>query len=160
MRPLARRIPAHPSAVGTYTVVANFAGSTDYKSTTSTPTTFTISQATPTVAVSDAGGTYSGSAFPATATVNGNGSLETVTPTLTYYAGSTATGTAAPALLQPGWNLYRRSQLRWRRRLQERDVDTGNVHDLTGHADRRSQRCGGNLQRLGIPGDRHGERRQ
>ena len=83
-----------PSVAGTYTVVANFAGSTDFKSATSTPATFTISQATPTVTVSDAGGTYSGSAFPASGAVNGGGSLESVTPTLTYYAGSTATGTA------------------------------------------------------------------
>ena len=46
-----------PSLAGTYTVVANFAGSTDYTSAASTPATFTISQATPTVTVSDAGGT-------------------------------------------------------------------------------------------------------
>jgi hypothetical protein len=43
---------------------------------------------TPTVAVSDAGGTYSGSPFPATATVNGGPSLEGVSPTLAYYAGT------------------------------------------------------------------------
>ncbi len=55
---------------------------------------------TPTVTVSDAGGTYNGSAFSATATVAGvNGSsgstLEGVTPTLLYYAGSSATGTGS-----------------------------------------------------------------
>ncbi len=97
----ARRFPAHPARLGTYTVVANFPGSTDYTSATSTPTTFTISQATPTVTVSDAGGTYNGSTFPATALVAGvvsgvdntpASSLETISPTLTYYAGSSATG--------------------------------------------------------------------
>ena len=83
-----------PSLAGTYTVVANFAGSTDFKSATSTPATFTIAQATPAVTVSDAGGTYTGSSFPASGHVNGSGSLESVTPTLIYYAGSTATGSA------------------------------------------------------------------
>ena len=87
-------LPGAPSVAGTYTVVANFASSADYTSTASTPDVFTISQATPSVTVSDAGGTYSGSAFPATPLVNGGSSLEGVTPTLNYYAGSTATGTA------------------------------------------------------------------
>ena len=87
-----------PSAVGTYTVVANFPGSTDYDPAASSPVTFSITTATPAVNVSDAGGTYNGSAFPATATVNGvsgnpSSSLEGVTPTLTYYAGSNPIGT-------------------------------------------------------------------
>ena len=49
----------------------------------------------PTLTVSDAGGTFTGSAFPATYVINGmtNGSLEGVTPTLNYYMGSTASGT-------------------------------------------------------------------
>jgi hypothetical protein len=79
-------------------VVASFAGSTDYAAATSNPLTFTISQATPTVDVTDAGGTFTGNPFPATATVTGvsgtpAASLETVSPTLTYFSGSTATGT-------------------------------------------------------------------
>ena len=88
-----------PTAVGTYTVVASFAGSTDYAAAQSAPLTFTISKATPAVTASDAGGTYDGSPFPATALVNGATSLEGVSPTFTYYAGSTATGngsTTAP----------------------------------------------------------------
>jgi parallel beta-helix repeat protein len=52
-----------------------------------------IAKATPAVSVTDAGGTYNGSAFPATATVTGvsgtpGSSLENVTPTLTYYQGT------------------------------------------------------------------------
>jgi CSLREA domain-containing protein len=82
-----------PSAAGTYTAVASFAGSADYSSQTSDPTTFTISKATAAVTVTDAGGTFDGSAYPATAKVNGGASLEGIFPTLTYYAGSTATGT-------------------------------------------------------------------
>ena len=81
-----------PITAGTYTVVASFADSTDYGSATSTPVTFTIAQATPTVTVTDAGGTYTGSAFPATAKVNGQNSLEGVSPTFTYYAGTDTTG--------------------------------------------------------------------
>ena len=54
---------------------------------------------TPTVSVSNAGGTFNGSPFPAVATVAGVGgpftaSLAGVTPTLTYYAGPTAVGPA------------------------------------------------------------------
>ena len=87
-----------PSVVGTYTEVASFAGSADYASANSSPVTFSITQATPTVTVSDSGGKFTGSTFPATATVAGvdntpAASLEGVSPTLTYYAGSTATGT-------------------------------------------------------------------
>ena len=87
-----------PTAAGTYTVVASFAGSTDYAAATSQPVTFTITQATPTVNVSDPGGTFDGSAFAATATVTGSGgpagaSLEGVAPAVTYYTGGTASGT-------------------------------------------------------------------
>jgi hypothetical protein len=38
-----------PVQAGTYTVVASFAGSPDYASATSTPVTFTVNQATPTI---------------------------------------------------------------------------------------------------------------
>ena len=79
---------ATPSAAGTYTVVASFAGSADYASAASSNANFTIAQATPTVTVSDPGGTYNGtSTFPATALVNGAATLESVSTTLTYYDG-------------------------------------------------------------------------
>ena len=67
--------------------MASFAGSADYTSGSATAT-FTINKAAPTLSVTDSGGTYSGAEFPAT-----SASLEGVTPTLTYYAGTTATGT-------------------------------------------------------------------
>jgi hypothetical protein len=94
-----------PSVAGSYTVLASFAGSTDYSSGQALAT-FSIGQATPTVSVSDANGLYNQNPFAATATVAGvNGiggpSLEGVTPTLTYYTGSTASGTplaGAPTL--------------------------------------------------------------
>ena len=56
-----------------------------------------VTAATPTVSVSDAGGTYNGSTFEATATVTGldgtGSSLDGVSPTFTYYAGNSASGT-------------------------------------------------------------------
>jgi hypothetical protein len=69
---------------------------------------FTITPATPTVTVSDAGGTYNGSAFPATGTVRGvngapTGTLEGVGLSFTYYLGSTSgtnLGPSAPS--RPG----------------------------------------------------------
>ncbi len=79
-----------------------FAGSTDYGC-ASVSTTFSIAQATPTLTVTDAGGTYNGQPFPATVLVAGvvsgvddtpSTSLEGVVPTLTYYAGNSASGPA------------------------------------------------------------------
>jgi hypothetical protein len=63
-----------------------------------------ITAQTPTVSVTDAGGAYNGSPYPATATVAGvaagidttpAASLEGVTPTKTYYGGSEAIGTGS-----------------------------------------------------------------
>ena len=78
-----------PSGAGAYTVLATFPGSTDYAA-TSVQVNFTITPATPTVAVVDAGGTYSGTAFVASATVagvsgNAGATLEGIAPSLSYY---------------------------------------------------------------------------
>ena len=98
--PTAQPLPGAPSAAGNYTVVASFAGSTNYLPATSAPVNFTIAQATPTVSVTDGGGIYNGSTFPATATVAGIGgigaaSLEGVGLTITYYVGSTVSGSGS-----------------------------------------------------------------
>ncbi len=91
-----------PTNAGTYTVVAGFAGSQDYGS-ASISATFTIGQAAPTVTVTDAGGMFDGSPFPATATIAGvvsgvdntpGSSLEGVPLVLTYYVGANTNGTA------------------------------------------------------------------
>ena len=84
---------------------------TDYTTATQT-TTINVNQATPMVTVTDAGGTYNGNPFPATATVAGvvpgvdttpAASLENVSPTLTYYAGTNTSGTnLGGALPRPG----------------------------------------------------------
>ena len=86
-----------PSEAGTYTVEADFAGSSDYTEASGTAT-FTIATARPTISVSDSGGTYNSTPYPATATVtdihgNPDASLEGVTPTLTYYQGDGTSGT-------------------------------------------------------------------
>src|SRR5262249_7894569 len=98
---------SHTSA-GSYTDSWTFTDQTgDYNNASGTVSD-SIAKATPTVQVTAAGGTYNGSPFAATATVAGlNGvpgpSLEGVAPTLTYYAGSTASGTPlAGAPVLPG----------------------------------------------------------
>src|SRR5206468_2117696 len=89
---------------GTYTVGWSFDGNTDYNAAGGSGTidiakaASTIARATPTIAVTDAGGIYNGQPFAATATVAGvtgtaASSLEGVGLTLAYYAGSSATGT-------------------------------------------------------------------
>ena len=85
-------LSAAPLQVGLYTVSASFAGSTDYASATALAN-FTITQAIPTVNVTDAGGTYSGTAFAATDSVQGvsgaaGPSLEGVTLSVNYYSGT------------------------------------------------------------------------
>jgi hypothetical protein len=95
---------AAPVAAGTYTAVASFAGTAHYAAVQSDPVTFTIGQVTPVVAVGDAGGIYTGAAFPATATVAGvvpgldstpAASLEGVSPTVTYYVGARVSGSGS-----------------------------------------------------------------
>ena len=84
-----------PSNAGAFTIEVRFPGSTDY-STASDLANFTIAPATPTVAIADASGTYTGTPFSATATVAGvNGSaassLEGVTPSTVYFGGTYTT---------------------------------------------------------------------
>ena len=82
-----------PYEAGTYTVVASFAGSTDYVAADSSAVTFTIAQATPTIRVTATGGPYTGAEYVATALVNGASSLENVSPTISYYIGRATSGT-------------------------------------------------------------------
>jgi sugar lactone lactonase YvrE len=85
-------LAAAPSTVGTYTVVATFAGSLDYQPTQSAPLTFHILQAVPGMKLVDASGPYTGAAFAATLVLTDAGgaqvaNLEGISPTLSYYAG-------------------------------------------------------------------------
>jgi hypothetical protein len=85
---------------GTQTLTATFtpADTADYLPVTVT-TTITVAKATPTVGITDGGGTYDGSPFAASVLLTGVGGasgpgLEGVGPVVTYYAGSTPTGPA------------------------------------------------------------------
>ena len=81
-----------PTDAGTYTALASFPGSTDYRP-TSESDVFSIAAATPSVTVTDAGGTYNGNPFPATATATGVGGASVAGSfTFTYYVGSTVSG--------------------------------------------------------------------
>jgi hypothetical protein len=68
-----------PVNAGRYAVVAHYAGGGFFTAADSPPTAFTIQQATPAVSVSDAGGTYNGLPYPATAAsvsgVGGDGTI-------------------------------------------------------------------------------------
>src|SRR5262249_40451793 len=88
-----------PDVAGTYVVLVS---ATDSVGQSSNPQSINIQvqRATPTVTVSDPGGTYNGNSFAVTATVTGVkgvavASLEGVTPTLTSYVGNSASGTGS-----------------------------------------------------------------
>ena len=72
--------------------------SIDY-TTADASTTITVGKATPTINVTDPDGTFDGSPFAASVTIAGTnniaaGSLGGITPTRTYYDGSSAAGTS------------------------------------------------------------------
>ncbi len=104
------------SPVGNYPITAS--GAVDTSSPLSTfetsaspnyvihyePGTYAVTPAIPTMSVADNGGTYNGTTFTATATVNGLPSLENVTPTLDYqeYINGTWTDLGANAPVNAG----------------------------------------------------------
>lgn len=100
------------ASVSPYIIGFAYAGDAQFSSASANSShTLLVNRATPSMQVVDPSGGYSGSAFTATATVAGvtsgdstpAASLQNVTPTLTYYAGSTATGTPlAGAPMLPG----------------------------------------------------------
>ena len=95
-----------PTNAGSYSVVATFAGDTNYQGVSSAPVNFTISAAPLTataVSVTDNGGVYDFAQYPVTAAtvtgVGGEGTIASFGSSLlsyTYYAGSTSLGSTAP----------------------------------------------------------------
>ena len=85
---------------GTQTLSASFVPNDSIDSTTAVvSTTITVAKATPTINVTDPSGTFDGSPFAASVTIVGTnniavGSLGGITPTRTYYDGSSASGTS------------------------------------------------------------------
>ncbi|HEV8067368.1 MAG TPA: PhoPQ-activated protein PqaA family protein [Planctomycetaceae bacterium] len=105
--PIGTPFTTPPTQFGTYTVVASFASSDpDYAGASSQPLTFQILKDTPVLTLTDAGGPYSDTPYPATATIAGvvtgvddtpGGSLEGVPVTIEYFAnGSTTPLSGAP----------------------------------------------------------------
>jgi hypothetical protein len=88
-----------PTNAGTYTVVASFTSSDPSYTGGIAQTTVTINPAAPTVSVGDAGGSYNGSAFPASGTAVGVDGTTAVAGSFrfAYYAGSSASGTPLAA---------------------------------------------------------------
>src|SRR5262249_21625900 len=86
-----------PTTAGRSPVLASFTSAdANYADAQSAAVTFTIGKATPSVTASDAGGTYNGTAFPASATATGvGGAAVSGSFGFSYYVGSTATGTAS-----------------------------------------------------------------
>ncbi|MGA2440237.1 MAG: fibronectin type III domain-containing protein [Tepidisphaeraceae bacterium] len=80
-----------PADAGTYVVIGSFGGNSNYNAAQSAPVTFTIAKATPTVSVTDAGGSYTGSPFLASGSVTGVNSANIGTPAFTYYLASDTT---------------------------------------------------------------------
>ena len=155
-------------AAGTYTVVASFAGSVDYASAKTCAGPFTIGKAASSVTAADAGGTYSGATFPATALVAGVVSgvdttpaakLETVGPTVKYYPGTTTTGTVLLRRAEKRRHVHRRGFLCRQQGLSSERQHAGHFHDWQGHAHRHRGGRGRDVQRLGVSGyGGHGRR--
>ena len=84
---------------GSYSQAWSFSNANYISAGESGTLSFTISQASSTTTVADAGGTYNGSAFPASGTVTGAGGLST-TPTSFSYVGTGGT-TYGPTSVAP-----------------------------------------------------------
>lgn len=73
-----------------HSITAQFINSNgNFAASTAVPFNQSVAKADPTLAITWAGGTYTGNAFTATATAAGVGGSPLATPTLTYYAGTT-----------------------------------------------------------------------
>jgi hypothetical protein len=77
-------LPGAPMDAGTYSVVATFPGSADYTAASSSRSSFTIAQATPTVAVDQVSTTYDGQAHGTTGTVTGVNGISLGAATISY----------------------------------------------------------------------------
>ena len=100
MTPTGTPLTSSPTGAGTYTVVANYSGDSNYAGTTSSPTTFTIAKAgvSVTLASPPPSIVYDGTTdvtnwVKATVTGVAGAPAPSGTTTFTYYTGMTPTGT-------------------------------------------------------------------
>ena len=129
---------AAPSAVGTYTAVANFAGSTDYAAAGGARAVFTITPATATVTVTSGNATYTGTAYVPATTVTGiQGADSNPTVTYSYYVGTEHERHQPRLGAEQRRHLHRGRQLRRRRVLQRRQQQPD---DLRHHPDQHQRR--------------------
>jgi hypothetical protein len=82
-----------PVYVGTYTVVASFAGNENYTPAESAVATIVITKAAPTLSVGGGTFTFNDTANPATASATGLNETSLSGLIITYYAGTSVTGT-------------------------------------------------------------------
>jgi hypothetical protein len=92
----ANLLTAAPVNVGTYTVVASVPAAGNYAA-ASAQATFSITPATPTVKVKDAGEVYNDKPTAVTASATGVNKVSLAAPVLTYYAGANTSGTPLTA---------------------------------------------------------------
>ena len=146
--------------VGPHSITASYGGSTIFGTSSSTPLAFTYAQATPTLTVTDAGGTYNNNPFPATDSVAGvsgapGSSLEARDAVPGLLCGDDGDGHAPRRCAHGRRDLHRPGQLRRQHRLCRRRPDD-HLHHRPGHADGDRVRCRRHLQRRALPG--HGYR--
>ena len=135
-------------------MTATFPGSADYAPAT-TQATFTIGQATPTVLVTDAGGVYHGSSFPASASVAGASGVPGFQPRRDHSRPDLLRrrgrrGHPAGRTSHGGGNLHRDGRLPRQCRLRTGD-DAGHLHHRPGHPDGSGHRRRRGVSRLILP---------
>ncbi len=124
-----------------------------------TTTIVNVAQAMPTVSVSDAGGVFMGAAYPATGSVTGVMGADLGSPTFTYYLASDTSFTSpVPGAAGSRRELCGGRELRPDRQLRRR-VKFRELHNQSSHADGFRLRRWRRLHRLGVSGDRIGDRR-
>ena len=136
----------------------SFSGA-NYNNIASTTITDIINKATPTVGVSDAGGTYDGNPFPASTTAVGIDGVTAVSGSfnLTYYVGTGTSGTNLGSAAPIGAGVYTvvAAFTSTDPNYSNGSAQT-NVSVTQACADGERQRCRGRPRRQSLPRNRHG----
>ena len=127
--------------VGTCTLTASATATTDYTAVTGSAQSFTVSQATPTISISDlpASGTYGGS-FTATYSYSGQRLADRIG---VVEHDRRVHGVGQYGELRGGWHLHPDGQRHGHDRLRGGDGQRAELHGEPGHADDQHQRSSG-----------------